>query len=132
MSKIQTLLQQIQTAVYGKDVRQSIHDSIKECYDDVTNSKTLADKSIIQMDKKISACDISAANANAKASLADTAASNANVKAALAQTAANTANASAAACDDAVSAIPNQVTQVFAGLGLALIDGKLCVEVERE
>lgn len=132
MSKIQTLLQQIQTAVYGKDVRQSIHDSIKECYDDVTSAKTLADKSIIQMDEKISACDISAANANTKASLADTAASNANVKAALAQTAANTANASATACDDAVAAIPNQVIQAFAGLGLALIDGKLCVEVERE
>lgn len=132
MSRIQDLLRQIQTAVYGKDVRQSIHDSIQECYEDVTNAKTLADNSVVQMNEKIAACDTSAANANAKANLADTAASNANVKAALAQTAANTANASATNCDNAVAALPDQVTQVFAGLGLSLIDGKLCVEVIRE
>ena len=131
MSKIQTLLQQIQTAVYGKDVRQSIHDSIEQCYDDVTSAKTMADQSIGQMDIKISACDIAAANANAKATLADTAASNANTKAAIAQIAANTVNASVTACDHAVAELPNQVTQVFASLGLALINGQLCVKVER-
>lgn len=34
MSNIQDYLTQILSAVYGKDVRQSIHDAIKQCYDD--------------------------------------------------------------------------------------------------
>ena len=34
MADIRTLLNQIKTAVYGKDVRQSIHDSIEQCYYD--------------------------------------------------------------------------------------------------
>lgn len=34
MSDIQTLLNLIKTAVYGRDVRQAIHDAIRQCYDD--------------------------------------------------------------------------------------------------
>lgn len=34
MADIQTYLDQIKNAQYGKDVRQSIHDGIKQCYDD--------------------------------------------------------------------------------------------------
>lgn len=34
MSNIQTLLEQIRLARYGKDVRQAIHDSIHQCYED--------------------------------------------------------------------------------------------------
>ena len=34
-SNIATLLNQILTAIYGKDVRQSIHDAIQQCYSDV-------------------------------------------------------------------------------------------------
>lgn len=34
MADIQSLLKQILTAVYGKDVRQSIHDAIRQCYED--------------------------------------------------------------------------------------------------
>lgn len=34
-SNIATLLNQILTAIYGKDVRQSIHDAIRQCYSDV-------------------------------------------------------------------------------------------------
>lgn len=34
MADIRTLLNNIKTAVYGKDVRQSIHDSIEQCYYD--------------------------------------------------------------------------------------------------
>lgn len=37
MSSIQSYLSQILSAVYGRDVRQSIHDAIKQCYDDVSN-----------------------------------------------------------------------------------------------
>lgn len=36
-SKIATYLSQILSAVYGKDVRQSIHDAISQCYADVNN-----------------------------------------------------------------------------------------------
>lgn len=42
-SSIETYLNQIINAVYGREVRSAIHDGIKECYDDVTNSKTIAD-----------------------------------------------------------------------------------------
>lgn len=96
MSKINSLLAHILSAVYGRDVRQSIHDSIKECYDDVTSGKTIAEKA--------------ASVANAAASTANSAATNANTAAANANAAANNANS----------------------LGLTIIDGKLCVEVERE
>lgn len=34
-SNIASLLNQILTAIYGKDVRQSIHDAIQQCYEDV-------------------------------------------------------------------------------------------------
>lgn len=34
MSNIQEYLKKIKTAVYGKDVRQAIHDAIRQCYDD--------------------------------------------------------------------------------------------------
>lgn len=34
-SNIATLLNQILTAIYGKDVRKSIHDAIQQCYSDV-------------------------------------------------------------------------------------------------
>ena len=34
MAEIQTLLKNILSAVYGKDVRQSIHDAIHKCYED--------------------------------------------------------------------------------------------------
>lgn len=37
MANITDLLKQIKSAVYGKDVRQSIHDAIQQCYTDVVN-----------------------------------------------------------------------------------------------
>ena len=33
---IQNYLEKIKTSIFGKDVRQSIHDAIKQCYDDAT------------------------------------------------------------------------------------------------
>lgn len=38
MSSIYDLLAQIKNAVYGKDVRNAIHDSIEQCYDDATGT----------------------------------------------------------------------------------------------
>lgn len=40
MSKIQEYLNRIKTAVYGKDVRQSIYDAIQQCYTDATTGIT--------------------------------------------------------------------------------------------
>lgn len=37
MSSIQTYLNKILSAIYGEEVRQSIHDAIKQCYDDVSS-----------------------------------------------------------------------------------------------
>lgn len=34
MANIQSYLNQIKNAVFGKEVRESIHDAIKQCYDD--------------------------------------------------------------------------------------------------
>ena len=34
MASIQEHLDKIKNAIFGKDVRQAIHDSIKQCYDD--------------------------------------------------------------------------------------------------
>lgn len=36
MGNIQSYLNQIKNAVFGKDVRESIHDAIKQCYDDAS------------------------------------------------------------------------------------------------
>lgn len=97
MSRISILLENILKAVYGKDVRQSIHDAIEQCYTDVSSAKTLADDSVTLMQENIEDC-----------------------------------NASASACDTAVDELPDQVTGVFADLGITKSNGKLCVEVERE
>lgn len=96
MSKIDSLLAHILSAVYGRDVRQSIHDAIKECYDDVTDGTTIA--------------EVAANAAMTATSKANTATDNANAAAENANAAAENAN----------------------NLGLKIIDGKLCVEVERE
>ena len=108
MAIISELLNKIKNAVYGIEVRDAIHDSIKQCYDDVTNSKTLADESIQR-------ANVATRNAENKASLAEAATNNAN-------TAANSANAAAKkATDEAekVETVINQANannQEFAGL----------------
>lgn len=132
MSNINALLTKILSAVYGKDVRGSIHDAIKECYSDVTIAKTLADDSVTKANAAITNTNTAIQNANSAASGANTAASNANAATANANAAANNANNSAYKCDDAVANLPTEVSNLFASLGLTVIDGKLCVEVERE
>ena len=120
---IAQLLAQILAAQYGRDVRQSIHDAIGECYDDVSTAKTLAtdatnsantasttaNNAATNANEKAGLADAAAINANnaatnanekatlanTKAGLADTAAINANTKAGLAQSAADAANAAA-------------------------------------
>ena len=74
MSQIQTNLNKIKTAVYGVEVRDAIHDSIEQCYDDVSAAKTKADNAT-------TVANAAASNANAKAAVAETAAQNANAAA---------------------------------------------------
>lgn len=82
---IQDILQLIANAVYGREVRGAIHDGIEMCYDDVTESKTVAE---------------------AAAETANTAASAANTAAVAAENATAAANVAIASIDQtAVSAI---------------------------
>lgn len=76
MSAISNLLNQIKTAIYGEEVRDSIHDAIEQCYADVSAGVTIA--------------NTAANNANTKATAANNAASAANTAANTANTAANT------------------------------------------
>ncbi len=93
MSRISTLLSNILSAVYGRDVRQSIHDAISQCYTDVSLAKTLADSSVGTMTQKITDCDTAAEGARTAANTANASASNADASASSALTAASTANA---------------------------------------
>ena len=38
MADIYELLEQISSAIYGEDVRGSIHDAIEQCYEDATGN----------------------------------------------------------------------------------------------
>lgn len=49
MVDIQNLLQQLLSAVYGKDVRQAIHDAIHQCYADGLAAR----ENISQLQEKI-------------------------------------------------------------------------------
>ena len=48
---IAQLLAQILATRYGRDVRQSIHDAIEECYSDVSTAKTLAEDATLGADE---------------------------------------------------------------------------------
>jgi hypothetical protein len=63
MSNISVLLENILKAVYGKDVRQSIHDSIAQCYSDVDAAITLADSYVATVQQKITECEAAASDA---------------------------------------------------------------------
>lgn len=51
MSKIQEYLSKIATAVYGKDVRQSIIDAINQCYEDAIKGVDGKDYVLTNQDK---------------------------------------------------------------------------------
>lgn len=175
MSKISTLLDSILAAVYGKDVRQSIHDAIEQCYADVSDGKTLSEEAsenaksaatdaesrtieaVASMNTKVNAaiadCNAAATNTNdaitqAKSVATDaesrttaaiasmntkmnTAIANCNAAATNADAAAEQANLSKKDCDTAVAGIPTQIKEAMSELGFILVDGKLCVKVER-
>ena len=72
MSVISDIVAQIRTAVFGRDVRESIAQGIQICYDDVWTSSTLATAAA-------STANTAAATANTAATAANTAAANASV-----------------------------------------------------
>ncbi len=55
MANIANLLNSIKTAIYGKEVRSAIHDSIEQCYSDTSTGKTLADTAAENANKAASA-----------------------------------------------------------------------------
>jgi hypothetical protein len=131
MSRIQTLLSQILSAVYGKDVRGSIHDAIEECYTNVSTASTLADDAVSRANTAITATNTAKNNAVTATTNAITATNNTNAAMISANNAATNANNSASECDDVVAALPTQITNMFGSIGITNINGILCVEVER-
>ena len=110
MSKISEYLTQIKTAIYGREVRDAIHDSIEQCYTDVSNAKTLADTAASNANAATRKENTAASNADAKAKLANdaatkagTATSNANAATTKANNAATKANTAASNADTATS-----------------------------
>lgn len=99
---IQDLLDQIQNAVYGEEVRGAIHDSIEQCYDDVTTAKTSADTAVASATAAAANANIAAQTANDAADEALDAAS--SVGDAILQVQTVTASATSA-INDARSAI---------------------------
>lgn len=95
MATIQENLNKIKQAVLGIEVRDAIHDSIEQCYNDVSNSETLADAAV---------------------SRANSAAQNAESKAASAQSAASAANAATEKANSAATSATEGVSKVNAAV----------------
>lgn len=104
-SRIQELLDDILHAVYGEEVRGSIHDAIEECYSDVTTAKTSAESAT-------AAANSAATNATNKATAANTAATAANTAATAANTAATNANEKATLANSAAATATNAANDV--------------------
>lgn len=102
-SSIQNLLDQILNAVYGEEVRGAIHDSIEQCYSDVSTAKTSADTAVSNANTAI-------ANANVATASATSAATSANTAATAANDAADDANAAATAASTAAASATSAAT----------------------
>ena len=109
-SRIQTLLDEILDAVYGEEVRGAIHDSIEECYSDVSTAKTAADSAVSSANSAANNANSKASLANTAANAANTAANNANAKAELANNAASSATSAAAQATGAASSVTTAIT----------------------
>lgn len=98
-SSIQNLLDQILNAVYGEEVRGAIHDSIEQCYSDVSTAKTSADTAVSNANTAIANANIATASANSAATSANSAATSATNAASAANDAAETASGAQAIID---------------------------------
>ena len=77
-SRIETLLNTIATAIYGRDMRDAIHDSIEECYTDVSTAKTLAEDATAAANDAAYLANIASDTANAVIIDAEAATASAN------------------------------------------------------
>lgn len=109
-SSIQNLLDQILNAVYGEEVRGAIHDSIEQCYSDVSTAKTNADTAVVNANTAITNANVATASATSAATSANTAATAANDAADSATTAATSANEAASSATSAASAANTAAT----------------------
>ena len=107
--RIDDLLDQIMNAIYGREVRGSIHDAIEICYDDVTEGKTIAETAAENTTSVIS-------SATAATSAASDAAAEASAAAGQARSVVNdcvqATNAAIAATSDADTALENIATAI--------------------
>ena len=109
-SDIQNLLDQILNAIYGEEVRGAIHDSIEQCYEDVSTAKTAADAVVAEGQSVISEATVAIQNANTATANADAATTNANTAAESATSAATAAENAAEAADDVIGAAEDAAT----------------------
>lgn len=107
-SNIQVYLNNIMNAIYGRDVRSSIHDAIEMCYDDTSSGKTTAEAAANAANSAASGANsardaaiVATASATSAATAANSAASSANTARDAANTAATAANNAASAANTA-------------------------------
>lgn len=91
MAVIDDILSKILSAVYGKDVRQSIHDGIKTSYDISSEAKSVADTAKSTADTAKSTADTAKSTANTAKTTANTASTTANTAKTTAEAASATA-----------------------------------------
>lgn len=109
-SAIQTYLNNILNAVYGRDVRSSIHDAIELCYDDASSGKTIAETAAGNVNTAIDNATSAANAANSAATSANSAADSANSAAASANSAATEATDATTAANTAAGSANNAAT----------------------
>lgn len=102
-SNIQSLLNDILNAVYGRDVRDAIHDAIEICYDDVESGRTTAETAALQVDTAVNAATAATNAANAAANDASSAATAASTAASNVSSAINSANQAAVSASNAAN-----------------------------
>lgn len=125
MSKISEYLSNILSSIYGKDVRQSIHDAIEQCYEDVTNgvtksetaaanAQTAIETAAANVQSAVETANEAAQNAAAKASVAVESSQSALRAAEEARTSASNADAKAALAQKAASDVTSSVNKADA------------------
>ena len=118
-SRIETLLNTIATAIYGRDMRSAIHDSIQECYSDVSTARTIADG--VLSDAQIAINNSNQATSNAIAATNDTIQATEQAQDATtdAITATNNATAATASAQGVVTAAGPVITRAENAAALA-------------
>ena len=111
-STIQSLLEQILNAVYGEEVRGSIHDAIEQCYEDVSTAKTAAESATDSATTAAARANTASASAETVITRATNAASSAETAASTANTAATNANTKATLANNAATAATDAATSI--------------------